>query len=132
MKREYGCTHTNGILPHLGLFGKEGLQENCASGTILSSSITKVSRQEDRVISSTPIGPFINLTTSAKKKGYTRTHPCFLCVRRSRRIELKLASWVCGLLGGACEQGSMPPGGARHNQGLRRYLMQKGSPDATK
>ena len=72
MKREYGCTHTNGILPHLGLFGKEGLQENCASGTILSSSITKVSRQEDRVISSTPIGPFINLTTSAKKR---RLHP---------------------------------------------------------
>ena len=47
---------------HLGLFGKEELEENCASGTILSSSLTKAFRQEDRVISSTPIGLFMNLT----------------------------------------------------------------------
>jgi len=67
----------------------------------------------------------------SKKKRHTpgRT-PCSLCVRRSRRIERKLAVWVCGLLLGACGQGSMPPRRTRRNPGLRRYPMQKGSPDA--
>jgi len=57
-------------------------------------------------------------------------NPCSLCVRRSRHIERKLAFWVCGLLLGACGQGSMPPRRTRRNQGLRRYPPQKGSPDA--
>ena len=49
----------------------------------------------------------------------------------SRRIECKLTSWVCGPLPGAGGQGFMPPGHTRGNQGLRRYLIQKGSPDGT-
>jgi len=65
-----------------------------------------------------------------KKRGYRRTHPCSLWVRRARRIELKLAFWVCGLLLGACGQGSMLPGRTRGNQGLSRYATLKGSPDA--
>ena len=52
------------------------------------------------------------------------------CIWWSRRIERKLASWVCSLLLGACGQGSMLPGRTRGNQGLRRYQMQKGSQDA--
>jgi len=59
-----------------------------------------------------------------------RTLYC-LCVRRSRRIERKLGSWVCALLGGACRQGSLPPGRTRQNEGLRRYQIEKWSPDAT-
>jgi len=66
-----------------------------------------------------------------QKKKVTPGHaPCSLCVRWSRRIEPKLASWVCGLLLGAWGQGSMPPGRTRRNQGLRRYRKQKGSPEA--
>jgi len=53
-----------------------------------------------------------------------------LCVRRCRRIEGKLAFWVCGLILEAGGQGSMPPGRTRPNQGLRRHPTQKGSPDA--
>jgi len=65
-----------------------------------------------------------------KKKVTPGRTPCSLCVRRSRRIERKLASWVCGLLLGAGGQGSMPPGRTRRNHGLRRDPTQKGSPDA--
>jgi len=69
----------------------------------------------------------------SKKKSHTPgCTPCSLCVRRSRRIERKLAFWVCGLLLSACGQGSMPPRRTRRNQGLRRYPTQKGSPDATR
>ena len=74
--------------------------------------------------------PEIVYSSSAKRKGYTRTDPCSLCVRRSRRIERKLAFWVFGLLLGAGGQGSMPPGRTRRNQELRRYPTHKGSPDA--
>jgi len=65
-----------------------------------------------------------------KKKDTPGRTPCSLCVWRSRRIERKLAFWVCGLLFGAWGQGSMPPRRTRRNQGLRRYPTQKGSPDA--
>jgi len=43
----------------------------------------------------------------------------------SRRIEGKLVFWVCGLLLGACRQGSMTPGRTGPNQGLRRYPTKK-------
>jgi len=46
---------------HLGLLGKEGLRENCATGTILNFSLTKASMQEDRVITATSIGPITKL-----------------------------------------------------------------------
>jgi len=48
---------------HLGLFSKEGLRENCATGTILNSSVTKASTQEDRVRSATAIRLIMNLPT---------------------------------------------------------------------
>jgi len=76
------------------------------------------------------IPALINHMHQQKKKVTPGRTPCSLCVRRSRRIERKLAFWVCGLLLGACGQGSMPPGRTRRNQGLRRYRTQKGSPDA--
>jgi len=65
-----------------------------------------------------------------KKKVIPGRTLCSLCVRQSRRIEPKLAFWVCGLLLGACGQGAMPPGRTRRNQELRRYPTQKGSPEA--
>ena len=67
---------------------------------------------------------------SKKKKVAPGRTPYSLSVWRSRRIERKLAFWVCGLILGAAGQGSMPPGRTRRNQELRRYPMQKGSPDA--
>jgi len=70
------------------------------------------------------------LTHQQKKKVTPGRTPCSLCVRRSRCMERKLAFWVCGLLLGAGGQVSMPPGPTRRNPGLRRYLTQKGSPDA--
>ena len=72
----------------------------------------------------------VRLQHQQKKKHTPGRTLCSLCVRRSRRIERKLAFWVCGLLLGACGQGSMPPRCTRRNQGLRRYPTQKGSPDA--
>jgi len=67
----------------------------------------------------------------SKKNRFTLGRiPCSLCVRRSRRIERELTFWVCGLVVGAGGQGSMPPGRTKCNGELRRYVTQKGSPDA--
>jgi len=49
---------------HVGLFGKEGLGENCAIGRIQTDSLTDVETQDARVISATPIGPILKLDTS--------------------------------------------------------------------
>ena len=65
-------TPTLMVYYQLRLFGKEEVRENCATGTMLCSSLTKASTQEDRVISATPIYPITKLATwFIRKWGYS-------------------------------------------------------------
>jgi len=48
---------------HLGVFGKGGLGENCATGTIPTPSLTEAYTPEASVILATVIGPITKLAT---------------------------------------------------------------------
>jgi len=49
---------------HVGLFGKEALREDCATGTIPIPSLTEAYTLGARAISATAIGPITKLATS--------------------------------------------------------------------